>query len=258
MAALLALAFLRYVPAVVLPGFSPLRWAPALVRIVFAMALAWLTVLAMPDAPASGAASSGMFSLRASGAAGWVTAALGELAIGMVFGLVVMIPQAALHTSGWLIDIQAGLGAATLFNPGGQGDPQSLLGTALMLLGTVMFFTLDMHLELYRGLVASTQVLPVGGLGMRPSAEGFFGLIGSSFLLGLMVALPVLLGLFAIDVGVAYATRSMPQANVFFLALPLKVLAAILLLVVSLRYAPALMLRLYQDAFSRVPAMLGG
>lgn len=258
MAALLALAFLRYVPAVVLPGFSPLRWAPALVRIVFAMALAWLTVLAMPDAPSTGAASSGVFSLEASGAAGWVTAALGELAIGMVFGLVVMIPQAALHTSGWLIDIQAGLGAATLFNPGGQGDPQSLLGTALMLLGTVMFFILDMHLELYRGLVASTQVLPVGGLGVRPSAEGFFGLIGSSFLLGLMVALPVLLGLFAIDVGVAYTTRSMPQANVFFLALPLKVLAAILLLVVSLRYAPALMLRLYQDAFSRVPAMLGG
>lgn len=253
MAALLALAFLRYVPAVVLPGFSPLRWAPALVRIVFAMALAWLTVLAMADAP-----SAGVFSLEARGAAGWVTAALGELAIGMVFGLVVMIPQAALHTSGWLIDIQAGLGAATLFNPGGQGDPQSLLGTALMLLGTVMFFILDMHLELYRGLVASTQVLPVGGLGVRPSAEGFFGLIGSSFLLGLMVALPVLLGLFAIDVGVAYATRSMPQANVFFLALPLKVLAAILLLVVSLRYAPALMLRLYQDAFSRVPAMLGG
>lgn len=254
MAALLALAFLRYVPAVVLPGFSPLRWAPALVRIVFAMALAWLTVLALPDS----AMSSGVFSLEARGAAGWITAALGELAIGMVFGLVVMIPQAALHTSGWLIDIQAGLGAATLFNPGGQGDPQSLLGTALMLLGTVMFFTLDMHLELYRGLVASTQVLPIGGLGMRPSAEGFFGLIGSSFLLGLMVALPVLLGLFAIDVGVAYATRSMPQANVFFLALPLKVLAAILLLVVSLRYAPALMLRLYQDAFSRVPAMMGG
>jgi flagellar biosynthesis protein FliR len=253
MAALLALAFLRYVPAVVLPGFSPLRWAPALVRIVFAMALAWLTVLAMADAP-----STAVFSLEARGAAGWVTAALGELAIGMVFGLVVMIPQAALHTSGWLIDIQAGLGAATLFNPGGQGDPQSLLGTALMLLATVMFFILDMHLELYRGLVASTQVLPVGGLGVRPSAEGFFGLIGSSFLLGLMVALPVLLGLFAIDVGVAYATRSMPQANVFFLALPLKVLAAILLLVVSLRYAPALMLRLYQDAFSRVPAMLGG
>jgi flagellar biosynthesis protein FliR len=192
------------------------------------------------------------------GVGGWITAALGELLIGMVFGLVVMIPQAALHTTGWMIDIQAGLGAATLFNPGGQGDPQSLLGTALMLLGTVLFFTMDLHLELYRGLVASTQVLPVGGMGARPSAEGFFGLIGSSFVLAMMVAAPVIVGLFAVDAGVGYATRSMPQANVFFLALPLKVLVATLLMVASLRYAPALMLRLYQDAFARVPEMLGG
>ncbi|MFZ5636633.1 MAG: flagellar biosynthetic protein FliR [Pseudomonadota bacterium] len=248
MAALLALAFLRYVPAVVLPGFSPLRWAPVLVRIVFALALAWMTVLAMPDEALS----------LDVGVTGLIAAAMGEIAIGMVFGLAVMIPQAALHTSGWLIDIQAGLGAATLFNPGADNDPQSLLGTALMLLATVLFFTLDMHLELYRGLVASAQLLPIGGLGVRPDPEGFFGLLGSSFLLGVMVVLPVLLGLFAIDVGVAYATRSMPQANVFFLALPLKVLAAILILVVSLRYAPALILRLYQDAFARVPAMLGG
>ena len=73
-----------------------------------------------------------------------------------------------------------------------------------------------------------------------------------------MVVAPVLLGLFAIDIGVAYATRSMPQANVYFLALPLKVLVAMLLLIAALRFSPALLMRLYHDAFARVPAMLGG
>jgi flagellar biosynthesis protein FliR len=247
-ASLLALAFLRYVPAVMLPGLSPLRWAPALVRIVLALGLAWLTVLASPDTAYSQVPQS---------AGAWIIAAFGELAVGIVFGLAVMIPQAALHTSGWLMDIQAGLGASTLFDPGGQGDPQSLLGTALMLIGTVLFFTMDLHLDLYRGLVASGELLPIGGLGVRPDAEAFFSLIGSSFLLAMMVAMPVVLGMFAVDIGVAYATRSMPQANVFFLALPLKVLAAMLLFAASLRYVPALLLRLYQDAFARVPAILG-
>jgi flagellar biosynthetic protein FliR len=247
-AGLLALAFLRYLPAVVLPSLSPLRWAPALVRIVLGLGLAWMTLLALPESA---------YATRIDGVGAWIAAAFGELVIGMIFGLAMMIPQAALHTSGWLIDIQAGLGASTLFDPSGQGDPQSLLGMALMLLGAVLFFALDLHLELYRSLVVSSELLPIGGLGVRPSAEGFFGLIGSSFLLALMVAMPVLLGMFAIDVGVAYATRSMPQANVFFLALPLKVLAAVLLLAVSLRYAPALMLRLYQDAFVRIPSILG-
>lgn len=248
-AALLALAFLRYLPALALPAFSPMRWAPPFIRIVLALALAWLTVLATPlDGPASPRLD----------VVHWTAAAAGEMAIGFVFGLVVMMPMAALHLSGWLVDVQAGLSAATLFNPGANGDMQSMLGTALALLATVLFFTLDLHLELYRALVASTQVLPLGQLGIRPNLDGLFGLLGTSFVMGLMVVAPVVLGLFAVDVGVAYATRSMPQANVYFLVLPLKIVVALLLLVATLPFVPALMERLFRDAFARIPVMLGG
>lgn len=247
MVGLLVLAFLRYLPAIVLPALSPLRWAPSLVRIVLALGLAWMTVLALPsDAFAPGARS----------AAGWVFAAIGELAIGAMFGLATAFPLAALHTSGWLVDVQAGIGAATLFNPGSQGDAQSLLGMAIMLLATVLFFTLDLHLDLYRWMVASATAFPLGGLGAKPDASAVLAMVGSSFLLGLMVAAPIVLGLFVVDVGVAYATRSMPQANVYFLALPLKMLVAMLLLVASLRWMPMLMSRMYRDAFERMPAML--
>lgn len=248
-AGMLGLAFLRYLPPIALAALSPLNWAPPLVRIALAMALAWMTVLAMPVDSWSAMPTQPM---------GWIAAALVELSIGFVFGLVVMMPQAALHLSGWLVDVQAGLSAAAIFNPGGQGDMQSMIGTALMLLGTVLFFTLDLHLELYRALVASTAVLPVGGAGLRLDAEAFFGLLGGSFLLGLMIVAPVMLGLFAVDVGVAYATRSMPQANVYFLMLPLKIVVALLLLVATLPFVPALMGRLFRDAFARAPAILGG
>ena len=247
-AALLALAFLRYLPPLVLPALTPMRWAPALVRIVMALALAWLTVLALPLDAATPTRLDGMY---------WVVAAMGELTIGFAFGLVVMVPQAALHVSGWLLDVQAGLSAATLFNPGAQGDMQSMLGTALALLTTVLFFTLDLHLELYRALVASTRVLPLGEMAVRPDASALFGLLGSSFLLALVVVAPVMLGLFAVDVGVAYATRSMPQANVYFLMLPLKIVIALLLLMATLPFVPAMIERLFRDAFARAPALLG-
>jgi flagellar biosynthesis protein FliR len=42
----------------------------------------------------------------------------------------------------------------------------------------------------------------------------------------------------------------MPQANVYFVALPLKVMAGFTLLAGSLRFAPPLIERLYRDAFS--------
>jgi flagellar biosynthesis protein FliR len=247
-AALLGLAFLRYLPPLVLPALTPMRWAPALVRIVLALALAWLTVLASPLDAATPSRMDGLY---------WIVAAMGELTIGFAFGLVVMVPQAALHVSGWLLDVQAGLSAATLFNPGAQGDMQSMLGTALALLTTVLFFTLDLHTELYRMLIASTRILPLGQMAVHPDASALFGLLASSFLLALMVVAPVMLGLFAVDVGVAYATRSMPQANVYFLVLPLKIVVALLLLVATLPFVPAMTERLFRDAFMRVPALLG-
>ncbi|QDH70159.1 flagellar biosynthetic protein FliR [Lysobacter alkalisoli] len=247
-AGLLVLAFLRYLPPVVLPGLTPLRWSPPLVRIVLALGLAWLTVLATPL---------DVDPLVHQHAMAWVVAAAVELSIGFAFGLVILVPQAALHMSGWLIDVQAGLGAASLFNPGSQGEMQSMLGTALLLLATVLFFTLDLHLDLYRALVASTHVLPLGGAGVRLDLAAFLGLIGSSFLLALMLVAPVLLGLFAVDVGVAYATRSMPQANIYFLMLPLKISMALLLLAATLPFVPFLLERLYRDAFARAPALLG-
>lgn len=247
-ASVMALAFLRYLPAVVLPALSPLRWAPAQVRIVLALGLAWLTVLAMPAAQWTGAWQHPL---------GWIAAALSELAIGLVFGLVILVPQASLHMAGWLVDVQAGLSAVTLFNPGAEGDMQSPIGTALTLLGTVLFFMLDLHLDFYRMLVASVQVLPVGQGGAHLDLDALFGLLGSSFLLGLMVIAPVMLGLFAVDVGVAYASRSMPQANIYFLVLPLKIMIALLLLAATLPLVPMLIGRLYHDAFDRVPALLG-
>ena len=247
-AGMLALAFLRYAPAIVLPSLSPLRWAPPLVRIVLTLGLAWVTMLAMPVEDLHAGLGH---------AVAWTAAAFGELAIGTAFGLALAMPQAALHHGGWLLDVQAGLGTATLFDPGAQNETQSLLGMALMLLATALFFTLDLHLDLYRSLIASTQVLPLGQMALRPEPTAILAMIGNSFLLGLMVVAPVMLGLFAIDIGVAYATRSMPQANVYFLALPLKALAAMLLLAVALNTMPALISRLYHDAFSRVPSMLG-
>lgn len=248
LAIMFGLAFLRYLPAVVLPALSPLRWAPAQIRITLAIGMAWLTVLATPEI------AQNRISAEASA---WVPAIFHELVIGLVFGLVVMLPQAALHTAGWLVDIQAGLSAATLFNPGTQGDAQSVLGSALAMLGVVLFFTLNLHVDLYQALVASVHVIPLGGRQGDLAAGPFMDLVGSSFLLGLIVVAPVALGLFAVDVGVAYATRSMPQANVYFLVLPLKIAMALFLLVVSLPFAPVLMERLFRDAFARIPGMLG-
>lgn len=247
-ALLLAFAMLRYAPVLAIPAISPMAWAPPMVRIVLLLATAWLTLLVAPSLepmPHWGQVG------------GLLLAGVSELLIGMTFGLAILLPQAGISMAARLADMQAGLSAASLFNPGGQHEPESLLGSILLLAATVLFFTLDLHIELFRLLSTSVRVMPLGAISLHLDLEGFLAMVGSSFALGLMVAAPLIIGLFAVDVGVAYATRSMPQANVYFLALPLKVAVALVLLAMTLVYVPMLIGRLYQDAFARLPAVFG-
>jgi flagellar biosynthetic protein FliR len=250
LAALLVFACLRYSPVLAIPAMSPLSCAPGMVRMVLLLSLSWLTVCATPAGTDLAAVVSNPVSL--------LLACGSELLIGLTFGLAILLPQAGLGFAARLADMQAGLSAATLFNPSGQNEPESMLGTLLMLAATVLFFTLDLHLLLFQMLTASAQALPLGGGGIHLDPDGFFAMVGASFLLGLAVLAPVILGLFVVDIAVAYATRSMPQANVYFLALPLKVAMALLLLALTLALAPALIGRLFQDAFARLPVVFGG
>lgn len=248
LAACFFFASLRYLPVLAIPALSPLGSAPALVRMALLFALAWLTVLAGSEV-AVGAASKAPGSL--------VLACISELLIGLTLGLAILLPQAAIGLSARLADTQAGLSAAALFNPGGQHEPESMFGTVVLLGAGVLFFSLDLHVLLFRGLTASVQAMPLGGIGLHLEMDAWLGMVGRSFVLGLAVMAPVILGLFVLDIGIAYATRSMPQANVYFLALPLKVAVALLLLALTLAFAPGLIGRLYLDTLTRVPAVFG-
>jgi flagellar biosynthesis protein FliR len=236
------LAALRFTPILMVPAFTPFTWAPLHVRAILLLALSWLlTGVAAPTAmPAN-----------------LVLTACSELMVGGCYGLAVMLPMTSLGFSARLLDIQAGLASANLFNPTLQGT-DSLLGTAISLAATYVFFALGFHLLLLRHLVSSVRWVPLGAAAHAPSLQALLGLLGSQFLLGLMVVLPVVLGLFAVDVAVAFASRSMPQANIYFLALPLKVAAVLLLLAGSMRLAPALMGRLFADGLFGAQSMIRG
>jgi flagellar biosynthesis protein FliR len=236
------LAALRFTPVLMMPALTPFTWAPLHVRAVLLLALAWLltgiaTPVAMPDKLA--------------------LAACGELLVGVCYGLAVMLPMAALGFSARVLDAQAGLASASLFNPALQGV-DSLLGSALALGATFVFFALGFHLLLLRYLAASVRWVPLGAAAHAPSLSALLSLLGNQFIVGLMVVLPAVLGLFAVDIAVAFASRSMPQANIYFLALPLKVAAVLLLLAGSLRLAPGLLSQLFENGLLGAQSMVRG
>ncbi|RDD81415.1 type III secretion protein [Dyella tabacisoli] len=241
------LAMARFTPLLMVPAFTPFAWVPSSVRVVVLLALTLMAV---------GAGITPTMQLGLDEPLPFVMSLLSESLLGLSLSLAVVLPAAALGFSARIVDMQSGVAAASLLNPSTH-TVESLAGTVVQWAGMMVFFTLGLHVVLLQGLVASIEIVPLGEGGWLLSPGIFMSMLSSQFLLGLMVVAPVILGLFAIDLAMAYASRSMPQANIYFVSLPLKVLASFTLLAVSLRFAPLMIERLYRNAFSSL-SVLGG
>lgn len=235
----------RFAPVLIVPALTPFSWVPGLIRIMVLVAVAILATAVAPAETMVGIDQPLAFGL----------ALLGESAYGLALALAVMLPLAAIGFSARVVDMQSGVAAMALFNPSVR-TTESMAGTVLQWAGTLVFFALGFHLLLLKGLVASTRFAPLGSAGLSMSPAHFAILLGAQFMLGLAVVAPIILGLFAIDLGIAFASRSMPQANIYFVALPLKVAAGFLLLAATLAFAPQLIGRLFAQAFGAVSTSL--
>lgn len=236
------LATARFLPVLAVPALTPFAFVPVFVRLALLLALALLTAGVAPVH----AGLAGMDQPIVLG-----MALLGEMAMGLTLALAVMLPGAAIGMAAKVVDVQSGASAVSIFNPAVR-TMESMTGTAMQWVVSLVFFSLGLHLFLLRWVLASTHFAPLGSAVLAITPGTFVGLLGSQFLLGLAVVAPVILGLFGVDLAVAYASRSMPQANIYFVALPLKIAAAFLLLAADLRYAPELIGRVFTQAFGAI------
>lgn len=233
----------RFAPVMIVPALTPFAWVPGLIRGVLLLAVA---MLAMAVAPWGGGPAMGIGHPLALG-----MALLGEGAFGMTLALAVMLPIAAAGFSARVVDVQSGVAVISLFNPAIR-SAESMVGTILQWAATLIFFALGFHLLLLKALIVSTQLVPLGTAGLAITPQHFMALLGTQFMLGFAVVAPVIFGLFAIDLGISFASRAMPQANIYFVALPLKVAATFVLLALDLAFAPRLIGRMFAQALGSV------
>jgi len=202
------------------------------VRVRVFLELAFATALVSMSAPAN------VSPLSSTGAL--LAAALSELVIGMVMVFGVFAAFGAFLFGGRLLDIQIGFGIANVFDPitRSQGP---LIGTALNLLAIAVFFAVDGHHMLLRGIAYSLSRFPPGRSLTELQPAAIVEQFGVVFAYGLMVVAPAVIILLLLDVGLSIAARTMPQMNVFIVAMPLKVAVGLLTLALSMHYlAPAL------------------
>lgn len=157
-----------------------------------------------------------------------------EALIGIFLGTVVRILLAALEVAGTIVATHTGLANAFLFNQQLRG--QSTL-TAMMFANTgiLLFFITDLHHMFFHALHDSYIIFPAGGeVFIGDMAERIASLVNAAFSIGVRLAAPFMILGLIFFLGIGLLARTMPQMQIFFIAMPAQTLLGTALLTLTL------------------------
>ena len=157
-----------------------------------------------------------------------------EILIGIVLGATARVTLAALQVSGAVIAQQLGLGSITSVDPT-QGQQGVLIGNFLTLLGITMLFATDSHHLVIAALNDSYSVFSPGeAMPSGDVAALATRAFAAAFRLGMQLSAPFLVFGLVFNVGLGVLARLMPQMQVYFVGVPLSIMAGFLIFTVVL------------------------
>ena len=126
-----------------------------------------------------------------------------------------------------------GLGMANMIDPNVGNVP--LLSVFILIFSTLIFLGLGGHIIMLSLLIETFSVLPIGKT-VVPSDLFAFVIKWSAmtFLGAVLIALPVMVSLLFINLGIGVITRAAPALNIFAVGFPAMIIAGIILFSVSM------------------------
>ena len=152
-----------------------------------------------------------------------------ELIVGIVLGATARVTLSALQVGGSIIAQQMGLGFVTSVDPT-QGQQGVLIGNFLTMLGVTLLFATDSHYLVIAALNDSynifspSDLLPSGDIAALATRA-----FTAAFKIGMKLSAPFLVFGLVFNVGIGVLARLMPQMQVYFVGVPLSILAGFLI-----------------------------
>jgi flagellar biosynthetic protein FliR len=152
-----------------------------------------------------------------------------EIVIGVVLGATARVTLSALQVAGSVIAQQLGLGFVTSVDPT-QGQQGLLIGNFLTILGLTLLFATDSHHLVIAAINDSYKIfspgefLPSGDVAAL-ATQAF----AAAFKIGMQLSAPFLVFGLVFNIGLGVLARLMPQMQVYFVGVPLSILAGFLI-----------------------------
>ena len=166
---------------------------------------------------------------------GFIAALLVEALTGLLLGFTAQFIFWAIQFAGEIMGFQMALGMAQVFNPV-SGQTSNPLGRFLTLTFLLIFVLLGGHHELLRALYLSFEVVPLGGAKLAAGGPLLMEWTGDFFTTAVRLAAPFMITIFFIDLTLGIFARIAPQADLFSLSLPLKLMGGLFVFFYYLQY----------------------
>ncbi len=221
----MTLALVRVSGMVAFAPFFSSTALPVRAKAVFAGAVAYLLAPLMAALPRANLSIS-------------FSALLGELAVGLVYGLALALLNEMLLFAGQIAGLQFSFSLVNLLDPN-SAIQTPLLGDLFQLLGTLVVLAAGLDRILLASMVRSFRAVPLGSYALAPlTALGIVHAAGGVFLAAVELAAPVLAATMLVEVAVALLGKLSPQLPVMNLTVPFKTLTGFALLAGSLALWP--------------------
>jgi len=158
-----------------------------------------------------------------------------EILIGMMIGFGARLLFDGFSMAGEFIGRQMGMAIMNVLDPTSQ-EQQPIVTQFWMLIMVTFFIITNSHYFLIETLFQNFTLIPPGG-GHFSAELGRTFISGGSqlFKIAVQFAAPAMIFLLLVDISIAFIARVMPQMNVFFVTLPLKIGVGMMVLIISLR-----------------------
>ena len=157
-----------------------------------------------------------------------------EAALGLTFGLAMLLLSAGVKIAGQLIAQMSGLSSARVYDPE-QHESSSLYGTLLDLAAVAVFLLVGGHRQVVAALLDTFQWMPPGEARFSADLlETINAIVTQSFVLGLRTAAPVIVALMGATLVLGLVSRALPRLNTLALGFSLNTLLVLAVLSLSM------------------------
>jgi len=179
-----------------------------------------------------------------------------QLFIGAMMGLMLQVVIGAIVIAGQSIAGSMGLSMASMVDPNVGNVP--VISQFLVILSTMIFLGFGGHVIMISMIMDSFTALPIGQSILSQASFGKVVAWSSMiFLGGVLIALPVMISLLFINIGLGIITRASPSLNIFSVGFPASIAAGFVILIISLESIIGRMRWLWTQAFLHARDLVG-